>query len=285
MSRPSVLITGSEGVVGKVLTGYTIANGERPSLDANITRVDLRPERGSDKSSADWRGVPYNSSKYVDNKNAFIRSGLKDVEELRELLLAHNAVVHAAWSNEGILDPESQNIENLKSAVRLLKVAAGIGSRLAPKIILPSSVNANVPVDWRMRRDEGRLITVTEPGIPYAHNRGGQPGPMTTRYGWSKLAIESLAKTYAQQYGLDVYVTRLGGMNMADKPSSEYEPHKTIAASERGRHFDIDWEDAVRLEHSEFVNSIQAQVESPRLPGKFELVQAVSDNPGRVHEI
>jgi nucleoside-diphosphate-sugar epimerase len=285
MSNNSVLLTGSEGVVGKVLTGFTIADGERANLDAQITRVDIRQERGSAREGEDWRGLPYNNPAYVDNKNPFIQSDLKDELELESLLRAYNVVIHGAWANEGMLDPESHDLENIVRTLRLLNVAVGIGSSLAPKFILFSSVNAHVPRDWRSRRNERNFITLNEPSIPYVHNRDGQPGPGTTKYGWSKLALEALAKDYAQKHGLDMYVARLGGLNMADQLSSKYEPHRALAVSERGKHFDIDWEDAVRLRHHDFVGSIQAQVDAPTIPGKFELVQIVSDSPRRVHEI
>lgn len=285
MRQMDVLLTGSEGVVGKVLTGYTIAEGERPSLDAAITRVDARPQRGSDTSTEDWRGSVYNMPQYVDTTNQFVQFDLGDGKVLRDMLAAHDVVIHGAWSNEGILDPESYDPRNIQRVSSLLKTAAGLGAKAAPKLIILSSVNAHVPADWQQRREAQKLIAASEKGLPLAHNRGGSPGPMTTRYGWSKQIIESMARDYARTRGLDIFIPRLGGVNMADKPSAEYQPHKSIAESDRGKHFDMEWEEAVRLRHADLVDVVQSRVQTPKRPGSFILANVVSSSPQMVHKV
>lgn len=278
-----VVVTGSEGVVGKVLSGYTIAQLPHPGLSADtLTRVDVRPERGS--AAAAGLGVRYNQAPYVDRRNPFMQHDLHDEGTLRQLLENHDTWIHGAWGGSGIIDPTSHNKANMELIERLLRSAQRLGPLAAPKIVLLSSVNAHVPVDWRERQERGELITVHEPPQPHCHNRDGKPGPGYTRYGEAKIEMEGLARQYASD-GLDVTVLRLGGLNLADSLPSTYAPYIAMAASAQGAHFDLGWEDAVRLRHSDFVDTIQGIVDRSHIPGHFALSNLVSANLGQVHQL
>lgn len=286
MSEKKVLLTGSEGTIGKVLTGYTIAEGSHPALDANITRLDISPQRGSDKKSTKWRGETYNRPEYIDHHNPFIRTDMHDQDMLKRLMNMQDVIIHAAWAKEGILDPSSHNPDNLQNAKKLLDAAVQLGSVASPKIVLLSSVNAHVPNDWERRRNQGDFIKVDENPLPYHHNRGSAPGPGFSRYGQSKISLEKMALGYVRNYDLDITVARIGGVNMANITSSAYAPHLAIAEDpERGRYFDLKWEDAVRLSHEDLVRGIQNVVDSEFTGGHFKLFNLVSDNAGRVHEL
>jgi nucleoside-diphosphate-sugar epimerase len=279
-----VLITGSEGPVGKTLTGHTLADSaEKPRLNAAITRVDVRPQRGSDEARD--LGEAYNRAGTHDKTNPFIMADLHDDALLEKLLKSHDTVIHAAWGGEGILDPESHNPANLELVERILKVAAGLGA-LAPKIVFLSSVNAHVPRNWRERQAAGDLIDVDEPPTPHYHNRDGQPGPGFTRYGQTKVRMEEMARRYAEEYSLDITVPRLGAVHLGDRPSSAYPPHVSVASdAERGKHFDLEWEDRVRVAHADLVADMQRIVDRDRQIGHFARYNLVSDNPGRVHKL
>jgi nucleoside-diphosphate-sugar epimerase len=283
MSEKKVLLTGSEGVIGKVLTGHTLSEDpEKRHLEADITRADARPARGSPEATE--LGDAYNKAAFRDPDHPFLQTDLADEGLLRGLLEKHDVVVHAALADEGILDPESHNPDNLELVKRILRVAVGLGKVAAPKIVLLSSVNAHVPRDWKQRREQGDLIDVDEPPTPHYHNRGGEPGPGFTRYGQNKIELEKLAEQYAREHGLDITVVRLGNVHFGDKLSSEYPPHVAVASSERGKHFDLDWEDAVRLRHRDLVAAIQELVDEDKREGHFKLTQLVSDSVRRVHK-
>lgn len=264
-----VAITGSEGTIGRVLTGRSLVEGEQPQLNAEITRVD---------KSEDKEG----------HESPFIKTDLEDREQIKQLLRTHDVLIHGAWNTkEGILRPDEHDPKNLETAQRILECAAELGELATAKVVLLSSVNAHVPEDWQQRRGEGKFISATEAPQPNRHNRGGKPGRGTTHYGQSKIAMEEAARQAARK-GVHVVVPRIGAVNLRDRQSSTYEPHQNVAADpELGRYFDAGqggWEDAVRLRHADLVTHMQHLVDSPTRPGTFELYNLVSDTPDRVHE-
>ncbi|HVI69009.1 MAG TPA: NAD-dependent epimerase/dehydratase family protein, partial [Magnetospirillaceae bacterium] len=277
-------IVGSEGILGKVLTGLTISGAtNKPHLNASITRVDVRPERGS--AEAKELGEAYNRSEYHDSIHPFIKSDLHSDKQIRDLLASNDIWIHNAWAAEGILDPTSYNPANLELVRRILTIAAELGPR-APKLVLMSSVNSHVPKNWRERRLAGDHIDASEPALPHHHNRNAQPGPGLTRYGQAKIILEKLAEDYAHQYGLDITVPRIGGVNMGDALPSRYQPYIALANDpNKGAHFDLDWEDAVRLSHADFVRDIQHIVERPKQAGHFALYNLISSSDQKVHVV
>lgn len=269
-----VLVTGSEGTVGKAMTGRSASlsiTGARPRLRAEVTGVDARPQKDGTSSTS-------------GPGSAFVLTDLGDESLLDELLRGHDTVVHAAWANEGILDPDSFDPQNLEVSERILAVAAGIGAPDAPKIVLLSTVNTHVPADWLRRREARDLIGSGEQPVPHHHHRGSTPGPGLSRYGQSKVTMERLAGSYAEEHGLDVTTPRLGAVNDADEQPSRHAPGLLIARDPvRGRYFDLRWEDAVRLQHVDLVAAMQRIVDRDKRIGHFARYNLVSDNPDRVH--
>jgi nucleoside-diphosphate-sugar epimerase len=265
-----VALTGSEGTVGRILTGRSLVEGEQPQLQAEITRLDTQEDKGS-------------------TRHPFIQTDLEDREQIKQLLRTHDVLIHAAWNTkEGILRPDGHDSKNLEIAQRILECAAELGDELTTtKVVLLSSVNAHVPEDWRERREAGKLISPDEAPQPNRHNRNGRPGHGTTRYGQSKIAMEEAARQAANR-GVHAIVLRLGGVNLRDRQSSTYEPHQKVHQDPgQGKHFDAGpggWEDAVRLRHTDLVARMQQLVDAPNQPNTFELYNLVSDNPDKVHE-
>lgn len=278
-----VIITGSEGTIGKVLTGFTSAGGERPRLDATITRVDARPARGS--RSAEHLGRGYNRPAYHDTRNSFIQDNLGNDQTIAGFLQTHSTWVHAAWGGEGAIDPASHNPENLQIVRRILRVQAELGNKALCKLVLPSSVNAHVPINWKRRQASGEMISAHETPTPFRHNRQSTPGIGFTRYGQSKIAMEKAAQTAAAVDRLDIVIPRLGAVNLADRQPAGYAPHIAVAESDDGRFFDLGWEDAVHLRHEDLVANIQTIVDAPYVAGHFALYNLVSDTNSRVHEL
>lgn len=265
-----VVLTGSEGTVGRVLTGRSLVEGEKRLLDADITRVDVQSDKGGTDS-------------------AFIQSDLKDRELIKQLLATHDVFIHAAWNTqEGVLQPEVIDPENVETARRIFECAEELGERATAKVVMLSSVNAHVPENWRSRRENNELIDVLEDPLPNRHNRGSNPGGGSTQYGESKIKVERAAFD-ASKNGVHVIVPRLGGVNLRDRISSRYEVHQTIYKDEeRGRHFDAQpggWEDASRLTHSDLISNIQEVVDADAAPGDFVKYNLVSDTPNRVHKL
>jgi nucleoside-diphosphate-sugar epimerase len=265
-----VALTGSEGTVGRILTGRSLVEGEQPQLQAEITRLDAKEDKGG-------------------TEHPFVNTDLEDREQIKQLLQTHDVLIHGAWNTEeGILQPNAHDPKNLETAQRILECAAELGELATAKIVLLSSVNAHVPEDWRERREAGELIGADEAPQPNQHNRDSRPGHGTTRYGQSKIAMEEAARQAANR-GVHIVVPRLGGLNLRDRQSSTYEPHQNVYQdTEKGAHFDAGpggWEDAVRLRHADLVAHMQQLIDTPAQPGTFELYNLVSDNPDRVHKI
>jgi len=257
-----ILITGSEGTIGRVLTGRSETNNTNVRLSGEITRLDIGGDRGGEGS--------------------FYQSALESPKEITSLLRDHDALVHCAWAGEGILSPSSSSPENRRVIERILECAANMG-KAASKLILLSSVNAHVPQNWRERQATGQLIDPREPATPFAHNTSSEPMREYTQYGRSKLIIEEMAHTAVQQHNLAISVPRIGGVNIADQQPSTYPPFQRVANDPtRGKYLDLEWEDAVRLRHHDLVAAIQSDIDTDRhIDGRpYNLV---SDNPGRVH--
>jgi len=266
----NVVLTGSEGTVGRVLTGRSLVENEQPRLSANITRVDIGEDKG---------GTNY----------PFLQSDLKDRELIKQLLQTHDVFIHAAWNTqEGILHPEVIDPENLETARRILECAEELGERATAKVVLLSSVNAHVPSNWRERRASAHFIDITEDPQPNQHNRGSEPGDGLTGYGQSKISIENAARRSSEK-GLHIVVPRLGGVNPRDLPSSQHDTHQDIYADpKRGKHFDAaphGWEDATRLRHADLVSDLQEIIDTPRAHSSFKIYNLVSDTPDRVHKL
>lgn len=262
-----VIVTGSEGTVGRVLTGRTSAARPAPSLAAHVTGVDRFP-------------ATQGSEHRYTQQDLTIEASLFEVDDQLDVL------VHAAWAPpEGILRPQARVPANVAMARRVLNEAVSARQNRPIKVILLGSVNAHVPWDWLTRRERGRLISVDEDPTPNRHNRAWSPGGGYTCYGRSKLAIEALGRRAASA-GVHVVALRLGGVNLFDLEPSTFQPYLDVAAdAELGQHFDLAWESAVWLRHVDLVRAVQHHVDSPVDPGTFELSNLVSDGPSRAHEI
>ena len=121
------------------------------------------------------------------------------------------------------------------------------------RIIIASSVHADDYGSWQ---GDGYIQA----------SLNGRP---TTAYGRHKLLIESLGQLYSQSGLLEVVCVRFGGVNSEAMLPPESAPH----------------ERCVFLSHSDCVALIRAIIESDSVPGRFYIINAVSDMPERVHDI
>ena len=169
------------------------------------------------------------------------------------------AVVHLAWIDclgppgagstyLDVLPDDGRHVRNLELTERLLRGALGAG---VPRVVLASSVQAD-----DFREFEG-------PGLLHPARIPRPLGP----YGASKVLVEELGRHYGTR-GLDVACIRLGAVT-ADGVPDPADP----------------WERRVHLSHEDCASAIASCLEAPVVPGRFSVFYAVSDNPGRLHDL
>jgi nucleoside-diphosphate-sugar epimerase len=278
MGQQSVLLTGSEGVVGRILAGRAGSQTDSPRLQGSITGVDRVPDAGASGLN-EW-----SNAHYRDRLSRYHRVDFEVANNtVGHLMAKHKTLIHAAWSSETVLRPGYRNPNNVRIVREILDVVARLSQVNRPKIVLFSSVNVNVPVDWIDRRARKNLISAYEtPVQPRHHNRGGYPSG-GTGYGLSKVEMEAVAREYAVREELDVTVIRLGGVNLKDQRPSEHDRYLGIAASPLGRYFDLRWEDAVHLRHADLISAVQSIVDRDTRYGAFSIFNLVSASSPRVH--
>lgn len=86
-------------------------------------------------------------------------------------------------------------------------------------------------------------------------------------YGQSKYDMETLGRNIAARRELEVVCVRFGGINAANKPPKE--------PVRRRR-----W-----LSNEDCVSLVLAAIDADTVVNNFTVVYAVSDNPGRIHDI
>lgn len=170
--------------------------------------------------------------------------------QLAAAAVGHDALVHLAWnaSSENA-DNGAFDVENSVMVVNAYRAAQRSGVR---RVVMASSVHA----DRATPPGDGPLIA------------SGVPWPRSP-YGASKVFAEALGRHYADQ-GLEVVAVRFGGVD-GHAAAHDFRP---------GARPPGDW-----LSHADCVSLVNACLTAPVVPERFAVLYAVSDNPGRVHDL
>jgi uronate dehydrogenase len=170
-----------------------------------------------------------------------------------ETVLAHlggtSTVVHLAWNTrDDHYRGGPGDRGNVRMAENVYRAAAQMG---VPRVVVASSVH----VDNFYACPGGKLLSVSS-----------RPAP-TTGYGARKVAVEELGREYAERDGLEVVCLRLGAVLARDRrPKGE-------------------WPARLWLRHGDLAALVRCCLVAPRFEPGFQVVNAVSDNAGRVHDL
>lgn len=206
-----VLMTGSGGVIGRILT---------KNLEHDITGYDL-----------------------PDND-------ILHMPQLLHALPGHDALIHLAWGKKHD-DWLAENFDpnNLQGAFNIMEAAQQTG---LPRVIIASSVHADDFVNHGKQ----------EPLDPYSLPVPDSP------YGAAKCMIEALGRYYATAKNIEVICIRLGGINGDDRPPDSPQSERDVWLSQR-----------------DCTNLIEACLRAPSVPGKYAIINGVSDNKERIHDV
>lgn len=174
----------------------------------------------------------------------------KEHERLKSYLRSQDVIIHLAWNMNEDFPNETIVAENKTMAENIYREAIAMG---VPRVIIASSVHA----------------------ADYSHCHPGDDleptcnhGP-DSPYGASKIYIEALGRYFASAYNLEVICIRFGGVNASDEIRYREDP----------------FYDRVLLYQEDCLNLLRRCVLTKRVPKKFEVLNAVSDNKKRVHSI
>ncbi len=173
-----------------------------------------------------------------------------DYQTLISKLRDNFAVIHLAWNSQTEnLKNENIDPENAQMAVNLYKAAREAKVKRA---IVASSIHAD-------------SFYGTKPFLSTDHT----PVP-DSPYGADKIFMEYLGRYFAKS-DMEVVAIRFGGVNPGNvSPSLNDRPRE-----ERGA-----W-----LSHGDCVSLIKKVLNAKKVPENFAVIYAVSDNPGRVHDV
>lgn len=216
-----VVITGASGVVGSVLV---------KGLDSDFRVTPLT------KKDCDTRNIE------------LVRSAVKDNTDV---------IIHLAWKSGDIYKDGDFDQDNVLMALNILEIAA---EKRIPRVILASSVHAN---EYRRPRvipakaagPRGAEIYIDSPF--QGNDKEDWP---TSIYGATKIYIEALGKYYAKYKGLDVVVTRLGGVNNQDSPTAKQE---------------VDYE-KIFLSHADLIRTFNNLINENKKEGFFKIMTLTS---------
>lgn len=174
----------------------------------------------------------------------------RSLDRFAEAATGHDALVHLAWNTE------SENAyngaidaDNVLMAFNAYRAAQRSGVR---RVVMASSVHA----DRVSGPSEGLLVAscVPTPDSPY---------------GASKVFVEALGRHFADR-GLEVVAVRFGGVDR----------HASVRDFPDRGPPNPEW-----LSHADCVALVDACLTAPEVPGGYAVLYAVSDNPGRVHDL
>jgi NAD+ dependent glucose-6-phosphate dehydrogenase len=172
---------------------------------------------------------------------------LRDYDTAAASFDSVDAVIHLAW-NTATEHYRSGRVDpaNALMIANVYRAAQEAGVR---RVVMASSVHA----DDFYAYQSGPLLSASALPVP------------TSPYGATKVFCEALGRHYARR-GLEVVCLRLGGVNSA------------------GRRPDDEWEARVWLAHEDLCSLVRHCLVDDSLASRFQVVYAVSDNAGRVHD-
>jgi nucleoside-diphosphate-sugar epimerase len=195
---------------------------------------------------------------------------LDDPGRLRLLLRGCDAVVHLAFDPGGGSTPREHWQEPTRNPVNTALFDAVLDAALAADVGLflhASSVHVEDTMTWSRR--PGPALTAA-PGLFRTETPSG--------YGQSKREQEARLQAAAHRFGRGAVSLRLGGVTPDDTPLA----HDGDPAV-------LDHEQRVWLAHDDLADLVSAIIRARDAPGfdapGFDVVYAVSDNPGRFHDV
>jgi nucleoside-diphosphate-sugar epimerase len=190
MSRPSALVTGGCGFVGRHFVAWLLKQ------DYHVTVVD---DLSTGLLPSLWP-AHLRVSEQCGNRFTFFQTDLR--QYMSECNANFDLILHLAAVVGGRLTIEGDPLRVATDlAIDAMFFNWVVGSRPMPRKVLFFSSSAAYPIDVQTRTNHRAL---SEDLISF-DNRLGLPD-MT--YGWSKLTGEFLAQFAAQTYGLDVVIYR-----------------------------------------------------------------------------
>ncbi len=189
----------------------------------------------------------------------------RDEAAVARAIKGATAVVHLAGvfgsAKEGKESWSSPYIEpdNMRMVVSVLRAAQ---SAQVPQFIHASSIHVE-DTHGHMRGGEGMLQAMPR------HYQTKTP----SGYGENKRLQEQLIEAAAPRFAEGAVGLRLGGVNPNNRPPEHHADSQILEHEQR-----------VWLDHADLVNLVEHILEHPQSE-QYHVIYAVSDNPGRFHDI
>ncbi|KUI26394.1 hypothetical protein AU195_21615 [Mycobacterium sp. IS-1496] len=188
-----------------------------------------------------------------------------DPDRLRQILRGADVVVHLAFDPGGGAVPREHWREPTRNPVNTALFETVLQAALDGGVGLflhASSIHVEDTMAWSRRA--GPALTA-EPGVFRTRTPSG--------YGQSKREQEARLRAVAPGFRHGAVSLRLGGVTSDDAPLAHAEDPAVL-----------DHERRVWLAHDDLADLVAAIIAARRTPG-YDVVYAVSDNPGRFHDV
>lgn len=181
---------------------------------------------------------------------------LRDPAQVNKVMKDQDVVIHLAWHKREIrngievpvddADTEDTDPMNVQMALNVYKAASELRVK---RVIMASSVCVNDFLNWQgsglLRTD-----TITTPFKPY---------------GASKLCVEANGRYFADYHDLEVVCIRFGAI--------------------RGNNLPPVGQEHIFLSHEDCIGAVRVSIMADKIPNKFSVFYAISDNPGKIHDL
>jgi nucleoside-diphosphate-sugar epimerase len=200
---------------------------------------------------------------------------LDDPERLRLLLRGCDAVAHLAFDPGGDGTPREQWREPTRNPVNTALFDAVLDAALAEDVGLFLHASSIHVEDTMARSSRPGPALTAEPGLFRTATPSG--------YGQSKREQEARLQAAAHRFARGAVSVRLGGVTPDDAPLAHHDEPAVL-----------DHERRVWLAHADLADLVWAIIRTRAAPGfhepgfdasGFDVVYAVSDNPGRFHDV
>lgn len=189
-------------------------------------------------------------SEYSINSLDLPKYDVRNYKNIKRRLRGNDVVIHLAWDTK--TDSVSSGKINPDNSLMFWNVYKGSLESKVRRVIMASSIHADTFYGWKKSKLKNTK-TIPIPDSPY---------------GSHKVFMESLGRYYAQQ-GLEVICIRFGGVIKNDKPPSKGNPYERAA-----------W-----LSHRDCIELIKKCIEAKNVPNNFVIINGVSNNKKRIHDI
>jgi nucleoside-diphosphate-sugar epimerase len=172
---------------------------------------------------------------------------VRSITDLEKVFPGHEAVIHLAWDikSDNYL-ADTMNPDNLLMAYNVYKSALDNGIK---RVIVSSSIHAD-------SYDLKGVSLISPYRLPEPQNP----------YGAGKVYMEALGRYFSHK-GLEVVCLRLGSVRKENRPS------------------DSPGGEARFLKHNDLISLIEKCLISEAVPDNYAIINAVSNNAGRIHDI